>query len=169
MVDARRVKGPARNRAVFDGVIALEHGYFVGLLLRQPVPFVTGAIGEAGGFTNAVVLDPIVVDVGLIRKGRPGTKNEGVLFNGLHGLGQINRHETARHFFLCFRFGVLLLATKVPEVSSQQFPTTHPPAVVIQIVVHQIGLVGIDAWVFGILVFGTIAFVILIKNVVIED
>jgi hypothetical protein len=62
-----------------------------------------------------------------------------------------------------------LFATKVPEVSSQQFPTTHPPAVVIQIVVHQVGVVGVDAWVFGILIFGTIAFVIFVKDVVIED
>ena len=62
----------------------------MGLLMRQPIPFVGRAIGEAGGFTDAVVIDPIVVDVGLIGEGGPGAEHEWVLLNGLHGLGQID-------------------------------------------------------------------------------
>ena len=63
----------------------------------------------------------------------------------------------------------MLFPTKVSQISCQQFTAAHPTAVVIQIVVHQIGVVGIDSGVFGVLVFCSITLVIFIKDVVIED
>src|SRR5207245_815795 len=57
---------PARDGAVGDRVIALEHRDLGRLLPRKPVPLVVGTVGEAGGLPDAVVVDPVVVDVRLV-------------------------------------------------------------------------------------------------------
>src|SRR5215831_3164406 len=65
-VNAGGMEGPARDGAVGHRVVALEHRDLGGPLLGEPVPLVAGAIGEACGLTDAVVVDPVVVDVRLV-------------------------------------------------------------------------------------------------------
>src|ERR1700686_4254250 len=65
-VDAGSVERPARDGTVGDRVVALEHRNLGGLLLGKPVPLVVGAVGEAGGLADAVVVDPVVGDVRLV-------------------------------------------------------------------------------------------------------
>src|SRR5882724_5287380 len=76
-VDAGGVEGPARDRAVGDGVVALQHRDLGRRLPGEPVPFVVGTIGEAGGLADAVVVDPVVGDVRLVGEGGPGAEHEG--------------------------------------------------------------------------------------------
>src|SRR5215471_4796336 len=64
-VDTGGMERPARNRTVGHRVIAFEHRDLGRLLLGKPVPLVVGTVGEAGGLTDAVVVDPVVGDVGL--------------------------------------------------------------------------------------------------------
>src|SRR5579885_3775097 len=71
-VDAGAVERPARDRTVGDRVVALKHRDLVGLLLGKPVPLVTWQISEAGGLADAVVVDAVVGDVGLVGERRPG-------------------------------------------------------------------------------------------------
>src|ERR1700728_1681060 len=65
-VDTGSMERPARDGAVDHRVIAFEHRDLGGLLLGKPVPLVVGTVGEAGGLTDAVVIDPVVGDVGLV-------------------------------------------------------------------------------------------------------
>src|SRR5438105_6275867 len=65
-VDTRRMERPARDGAVGHRVIALQHRHLSRLLPGKPVPLVVGAVGEAGGLADAVVIDPVVGDVGLV-------------------------------------------------------------------------------------------------------
>src|SRR6266851_7049332 len=65
-VDTSCMERPARDGAVGDRVIALEHRDLGGLLPGKPVPLVVGTVGEAGGLADAVVVDPVSVDVGLV-------------------------------------------------------------------------------------------------------
>ena len=62
-VDAGSVERPARDGTVDDRVVALEHRDLSRLLLGKPVPLVVGAIGEAGGLADAVVVDAVVGNV----------------------------------------------------------------------------------------------------------
>src|SRR5215813_1175592 len=71
-VDARSVERPARDRPVSDRVVALEHRDLGGLLLGKPVPLVVGAVGEAGGLADAVIVDAVAGDVGLVGERGPG-------------------------------------------------------------------------------------------------
>src|SRR6185295_18974685 len=61
-VEARSVERPARDGAVGDRVVALEHRDLGRLLLGKPVPLVGGAVGEAGGLADAVIVDAIAGD-----------------------------------------------------------------------------------------------------------
>src|SRR5947207_4871054 len=65
-VDAGGVERPARDRAVGDGVVALQHRDLGRRLPREPVPLVVGTAGEAGGLADAVVVNPVVGDVRLV-------------------------------------------------------------------------------------------------------
>src|SRR6266404_7077875 len=56
-VDAGGVERPSRDGTVGDGVVTLEHRDFGGLLLGKPVPLVVGAVREASGLADAVVVD----------------------------------------------------------------------------------------------------------------
>src|SRR6516162_7386398 len=76
-VDTGRMEGPARDRAVGHRVIAFEHRDLGRLLLGEPVPLVVGTVGEAGGLTDTVVVDPVVGDVGLVGEGGPSAEHEG--------------------------------------------------------------------------------------------
>src|SRR6202035_6130247 len=78
-VDAGSVERPARDGTIGDRVVALEHRNLGGLLLGKPVPLVVGAVGEAGGLADAVVLDAVVGDVWLVGERGPGAEHEGVL------------------------------------------------------------------------------------------
>src|SRR5712691_13359581 len=78
-VDTGSMERPARDGAVGHRVIALEHRDLGRLLPGKPVPLVVGTVGEAGGLADAVVVDPVVVDVRLVEIGGPGTKHEGEL------------------------------------------------------------------------------------------
>ena len=93
-VDAGGVERPARDGAVGDGIVALEHRDLGGLLVGNPVPLVVGAIGEAGGLADAVIVDAIVGDVGLVGERGPGTEHEGVL---AHALGRMARRVHRRY------------------------------------------------------------------------
>ena len=57
------MEGPARDGAVGDRVVALEHRDLSSRLLRKPIPFVVGAVGKSGGLADAVVVDAVVGDV----------------------------------------------------------------------------------------------------------
>src|SRR5271156_6235237 len=68
-VDTGGMERPARDGAVGHRVVAFEHRDLGRLLLRKPVPLVAGTVGEAGGLADAVVVDPVVVEVGLVGEG----------------------------------------------------------------------------------------------------
>src|SRR5258707_14018451 len=76
-VGTGRMERPARDGAVGHRVIAFEHRDLGGLLLGKPVPLVVWTVGEAGGLADAVVVDPVVVDVGLVGEGGPGAEHKG--------------------------------------------------------------------------------------------
>src|SRR6202047_2841329 len=71
-VDTGSMERPARNGTVGHRVIAFEHRDLGRLLLGEPVPHVVRTVGEAGGLADAVVVDPVVVDVGLVGEGGGG-------------------------------------------------------------------------------------------------
>src|SRR5712671_5580377 len=73
-VFASGMKRPARDGAVGHRVIARQHRDLGRLLLGKPVPLVVGAVGEAGGLADAVVVDPVVVDVRLVGERGPGAE-----------------------------------------------------------------------------------------------
>src|SRR5437868_2093316 len=109
-VDTRRMERPARDGAVGHRVIALQHRDLGRLLLGKPVPLVVGTVGEAGGLADAVVVDPVVGDVGLVGEGGPGAEHEGELLDRLYRLGEVDRHEPPRHLRVGLFLGVVLLA-----------------------------------------------------------
>src|SRR5271165_3540679 len=78
-VDAGTVERPARDGTVGDRIVALEHRDLGGFLLGKPVPLVAGAVGEAGGLADAVVVNAVVGNVRLVGKRGPGAEHEGVL------------------------------------------------------------------------------------------
>src|SRR6516164_10603244 len=82
-IDTGSVERPPRDRTVSDRVVALEHRNLGWLLLRKPIPFVTGAVGEAGGLADAVVVDTVIGDIRLVGERGPGAEHEGVLADGL--------------------------------------------------------------------------------------
>ena len=63
----------------------------------------------------------------------------------------------------------MLFAPEIAQVLRQQLTAAHPAAVVVQIVMHKVGVFGIHARVFGVLVFGTVARVVLVKGIVVVD
>jgi len=89
-VEAGRVERPARDGTVGDRVVALEHRDLGGLLLGKPVPLVVGAVGEAGGLADAVIVDAVAGDVRLVGERGPGAEHEGVLAHGRHRLGEVD-------------------------------------------------------------------------------
>src|SRR5215475_245774 len=46
-VNTSGMEGPARHRPVGHRIVAFQHRDLVALLLREPVPLVVGAVGEA--------------------------------------------------------------------------------------------------------------------------
>ena len=88
-------------------------------------------VGKSRGLTDPVIVDPIVVDIGLVGEGWPSTQYKGVLLDGFHGLGQVNRQEAAGHFLVRLSLGVMLLATKVAQVSYKQLAATHATTVIV--------------------------------------
>ena len=61
----------------------------------------------------------------------------------------------------------MLLAPEVPQVLRQQLAAAHAAAVVVQVIVHDVGIVGVDARVLLGLVLGAVALVVLVENVVV--
>src|SRR5712672_1443092 len=166
-VDAGGVEGPSRDGTVGDGVVTLEHRDFSALLLGKPVPLVVGAVRETGGLADAVVVDAVVGDVRLVGERGPGAEHEGVLANGLYRLGEIYRHEPPRNLRVTLLLCVVLLPTEVPQVLREQLAAAHAATVVVQIVVHEVGIVGVHTRVLVVLVLGAVALVVLIKHVVV--
>src|SRR5579871_420563 len=166
-VNARAVKRPARYGTVGDRVIALEHRDLGGFLLGKPVPLVVGAVGEAGGLANAVVVDAVVGDIWLVGERGPRAKHEGILTHGLHRLGKVDRHKAARHFGVGLGFGVVLRAPEVAQVLREQLAAADAAAVIVQVVVNDVGVVGIHARIFVGLILGAVALVVLVKYVVV--
>src|SRR5215467_654780 len=96
-VDAGGMERPARHRAVGHRIIAFEHRDLGEFLLGEPVPLVVWTISKAGGLADAVVIDPVVGDVGLVGEGGPGAEHERELLDGLDRPGEVDRHEPPRH------------------------------------------------------------------------
>src|SRR5438270_7189530 len=111
---------PARDGAVGHRVVAFEHRDLGRLLLGKPVPLVVGTVGEAGGLADAVVVDPVVVDVRLVGEGGPGTEHKGELLDCLDRLGKVDRHEPPRHLPVGLFLRVVLSATELPQAPGQQ-------------------------------------------------
>src|SRR6266550_9015063 len=82
-VDTSSMERPARDGAVGHRVVAFQHRDLGGLLPGEPVPLVVGPVGEASGLADAIVVDPVVVDVGLVGEGGPGAEHEGELLDRL--------------------------------------------------------------------------------------
>src|SRR5467141_3541984 len=80
-VDTGSMERPARDGAVGYRVVAFYHRDLGGLLLGKPVPLVVGTVGEAGGLADAVIVDPVVVDVRLVGEGGPGAEHKGKLLD----------------------------------------------------------------------------------------
>src|SRR5258707_8203001 len=116
---------PARDGAVGHRVIAFEHRDLGGLLLGKPVPLVVWTVGEAGGLADAVVVDPVVVDVGLVGEGGPGAEHEGKLLDCLYRLREVDRHEAPRHLPVGLFLRVVLRAPEVPQVFGEQLAAAH--------------------------------------------
>src|SRR5208282_5700297 len=135
--------------------------------IGKPVPLVARAVGEAGGLADAVVVDAVVGDVGLVGERGPGAQHEGVLAHGLHRLGEVDRHEPPRHLRVGLRRRVVLRAPEVAQVLREQLAASYAPAVVVQVVVHVVGVVGIYTRVLVVLILGAVAFVVLVKYVVV--
>ena len=76
-VDTGGMERPTRHRRIGYRVIALQHRNFVRLLLREPVPLVVRTVGEPRGLADAVVTDPVVGDVWLVREGTRRTARRG--------------------------------------------------------------------------------------------
>ena len=74
------------------------------------------SIGKAGGLTNSIIVDPIIINVGLIRKRRPSAKHKWILLDCFHRLCKINGHKPTRHLLISLLRRVVLLSTKIPEV-----------------------------------------------------
>ena len=96
-------------------------------------------------------------------------QHEGPLLHRLHGLGQIERHEPARHLLIGLGPGVMLGAPEVPQVLRQQLAATHTARIVVEIVVDEVHIVRVDARVFGILILGRVTREIHVEDVVVED
>ena len=166
-IDTGGVKGPARYRAVSDRVVALEHRNLGGLLRGKPVPVVVGAIGEACGLADTVVVDTIVGDVWLVSERGPGAEHEGVLAHSLHRLGEVDRHEPPRHLRVGLFLRIVLLASEVPKVLREQLTTAYPAAIIVQVIVHEVGVTGVYTWDLVVLVFLAVALVVLVKHIVV--
>ena len=166
-VDAGGVERPARDGAVGGRVVTLEHRDLSGRLLGKPVPLVVGAVGEAGGLADAVVVDAVVGDVRLVGERGPGAQHEGVLAHGLHRLGQVDRHEPSRHLRVGLRLRVVLLTPEVPQVLRKQLTAAHAAAVVVQVVVHDVGVEVVHARVLVVLILGAVTLVVLVEYVVV--
>jgi hypothetical protein len=168
-VDAGSVERPARDGAVGHRVVAFEHRDLGRLLPGEPVPLVVGTIGETGGLAEAVVIDPVVGDVGLVGEGGPCAEHKRKLLDCLDRLGEVDRHEAPRHLRVGLFLGVVLLAPEITQVLRQQLAAAHPPAVVVQIVVHQVGVIGVHARVLAVLILRAVALIVLVEDIVVVD
>ena len=124
---------------------------------------------EARGLADPVVVDPIVGDVGLVGERRPSAEHERILTHGLHGLRQVDGHESARHLGVGLGLGVVLGAPEVAQVLGQQLTAAHATAVVVQVVVDEVGVAAVDARVLVVLILGPVARVVLVEHIVVVD
>ena len=168
-INARRVKRPARDRAIRYRVVTLEHRDLGRPLPGQPVPLVTWPVREVRGFANAVVIDAVVGDVGLVGKGRPGAQHKRILPDGFNRFREVDRHEATRHLGVRFSLGVVLLAAKIAQIPGQQFTATHATTVVVEVVVHDVGIEGVDPRVHIGLVFNDIPHIVLVEHIMVVD
>ena len=63
----------------------------------------------------------------------------------------------------------MLRAPEVPQVPGEQLAAAHAAAVVVQVVVHDVGVVGVHARVLVVLVFRAVARIVLVEDVVVVD
>jgi len=63
----------------------------------------------------------------------------------------------------------VLRAPEVPQVPGEQLAAAHPTAVVVQVVVHKVGIIGVHTRVVAVLVFRAVARVVLVEYVVVVD
>ena len=63
--------------------------------------------------------------------------------------------------------GVVLLAPEVAQVPGEQLAAAHAAAVVVQVVVHEVGVGGVHTRVLVVLVLRAVALVVLVKHVVV--
>ena len=96
-------------------------------------------------------------------------KDEWILLHRHHGFSKINRHKPTRHQLVYFRFGVVHSAAEVAKILQQQFSAANSATIIVQVVMDQIGVIGIDARVFVVLVFSPVPGVVLIKHIMVVD
>jgi hypothetical protein len=131
------------------------------LLLWNFVPVRAPGISEWGGWIGAAI--PLVI---------AGIAQTQVVLAGGQGLGAGSTAllvNAARHLRVGLGLGVMLGAAEVPQVPGQQFATGHAAAVVIEIVVHQVGIVRVDPRVLLVLVLGAVPGIVLVEDIVVID
>src|SRR5947208_3317914 len=69
----------------------------------------------------------------------------------------------------CLYLRVVLRAPEVPQVFGEQLAAAHAAAIVVQVVVHQVGVIGVHTRVVAVLIFRPVALVVLVENVVVID
>ena len=138
-------------------------------MLREPIPVVLGPVRKTRCFAYAIVVDPIVGDVGLIGERGPCAEDERVLADGFHRFCEVDGHEPLGHLCVRLCFGIVLFPAKVAEILGEQFATSHSATVIVQVIMDYVGVVDIHAGVFVGLILGAITLVILIENVMVVD
>ena len=63
----------------------------------------------------------------------------------------------------------MLLAPEITQILRQQLAAAHAPAVVVQVVVHQVGVIGVHAGVLAVLILRAVALVVLVEDIVVVD
>ena len=116
---------------------------------------------------SAVVVDAVVGDIRLVSERGPGAQHEGVLTHGLHRLGEVDRHKPPRHLCVGLCLRVVLLTPEVAQVLGQELAAAQAAAVVVEVVVDDIGVEGVDPRVLIVLILPDRTRVFLVKHIVV--
>jgi hypothetical protein len=73
-------------------------------------------------------------------------------------------HEPPRLFLSASSSRVVLRAPELPQVFGEQLAAAHAAAVVVQVVVHKVGVIGVHTRVLAVLVFRAVARVVLVEE-----
>lgn len=63
----------------------------------------------------------------------------------------------------------MLFAPKVAKIAREQFAAAHATPIIVQIVMHDVGVLGVHARVFGLLILAAVAGIVLVEDVVVID